>query len=179
MSPLRAATTGATTASASFFSAIGTPNLPMRVRAPANTINRCNSAGGKTWHVARKPHGRSASFATRCNQRQVANCSCSRIVRELPETKNGSKNGRACQLKGDVVRLVAIAAVISLMSPTIAIAKDCYRTTATAIKNQRRVLPIVLLPEKNGIKFYHCLLLWKIGGLDFLHHYNCQSDLIT
>ena len=71
---------------------------------------------------------------------------------------NGSKNGRACQLKGDVVRLVAIAAVISLMSPTIAIA---------------------LLPEKNGIKFYHCLLLWKIGGLDFLHHYNCQSDLIT
>src|SRR5262249_19412366 len=44
MSPLRAATTGATTASASFTSAIGTPNLP--VRAPANTI--CNSAGGKT-----------------------------------------------------------------------------------------------------------------------------------
>ena len=40
---------------------------------------------------------------------------------------NGLKNGRACQLKGDVVRLVAIAAVISLMSPTIAIAKDCYR----------------------------------------------------
>src|SRR5215472_8310876 len=44
MSPLRAATTGATTALASFTSAIGTPNLP--VRAPANTI--CNSAGGKT-----------------------------------------------------------------------------------------------------------------------------------
>src|SRR4029077_12347462 len=36
MSPLRAATTGATTASASFSSAIGTCNLPIRVRAPAN-----------------------------------------------------------------------------------------------------------------------------------------------
>jgi hypothetical protein len=53
MSPLRAATTGATTASASFSSAIGTPNLPIRVRAPANTINRCNSAGGKTRHAGR------------------------------------------------------------------------------------------------------------------------------
>ena len=73
------------------------------------------------------------------------------------------------------MRPVAIAAVISLMSPTIAIAKDCY-PTATAIKNQPSVLLIVLLPEKNGIKFYHCLLLWKIGGLDFLHRYNCQSD---
>ena len=48
MSLLPAATTGATTASAIFSSAIGTPNLPIRVRAPANTINRCNSAGGKT-----------------------------------------------------------------------------------------------------------------------------------
>ena len=54
MSPLRA-----TTASASFSSEIGTPNL-LRVRAPANTINRCNSAGGKTRH-ARRPHGRSGS----------------------------------------------------------------------------------------------------------------------
>ena len=36
-----------------FSSAIGTPNLPMRVRAPANIINRCNSAGGKTRHAAR------------------------------------------------------------------------------------------------------------------------------
>ena len=78
------------------------------------------------------------------------------------------------------MRLVAIAAVISLMSPTIAKQKTATGTTATAIKNQRRpVLLIVLLPEKNGIKFYHCLFLWKIGGLDFLHHYNCQSDLIT
>ena len=31
-----------------FFSAIGTPNLPIGVRAPGNTINQCNSAGGKT-----------------------------------------------------------------------------------------------------------------------------------
>src|SRR6266478_1548979 len=61
MSPLRAATTGATTASASFSSAIGTPNLAIHVRAPANTINRCNSAGGKTRHAARRPHGPSAS----------------------------------------------------------------------------------------------------------------------
>ena len=39
---------GATTASAPFSSAIGTPNLSIRARAAANTINRCNSAGGKT-----------------------------------------------------------------------------------------------------------------------------------
>src|SRR5262249_7339157 len=32
-----------------------------RRRAPANTINRCNSAGGKTRHTARRPHGRSGS----------------------------------------------------------------------------------------------------------------------
>src|SRR6266478_3972852 len=63
MSPLRAATTGATTASASFSSAIGTPNLPIRIRAPANTINRCNSAGGKTHLAARRPHGRSESHS--------------------------------------------------------------------------------------------------------------------
>src|SRR6185437_14301921 len=43
MSPSRGATTGATTASASFSNPVG-----MRVRAPANTINRCDSAGGKT-----------------------------------------------------------------------------------------------------------------------------------
>src|SRR5215831_13625074 len=61
MSPLRAPTAGATTASASFFSAIGIPNLAVCVRARANTINRCNnrcsnqcnnrcnSAGGKPW----------------------------------------------------------------------------------------------------------------------------------
>jgi hypothetical protein len=60
MSPLRAATAGATTASASFSSTIGTPNLPIDVRAP-DTINRCNSAGGKTRHAARWPHGRSGS----------------------------------------------------------------------------------------------------------------------
>src|SRR6516165_7485094 len=59
MSPLRAATTGATTALAFFSSAIGTPNLPIRGGAAANTI--CNSAGGKTRHAARKPHGRSGS----------------------------------------------------------------------------------------------------------------------
>jgi hypothetical protein len=52
-------TSGATTASASFSRAIGTPNLPMRVRAPANTINRYNSAGGKTRHAARRPYRRS------------------------------------------------------------------------------------------------------------------------
>ena len=56
---MREATTGATTASASFSSAIGTPNPPIRVRAPASPIVRCDRAGGKTWHAARKPHGRS------------------------------------------------------------------------------------------------------------------------
>ena len=52
---------GATTASASFSSEIGTPNLAIHVRAPANTINRCNSAGGKTRHAAHRPQGRSGS----------------------------------------------------------------------------------------------------------------------
>ena len=70
MSPLRGATTGATTASASFSSAIGTRNLPIRVRAPGNTINRCNSAGGNTRHAARRPHGRSGSGSS--FQAQVA-----------------------------------------------------------------------------------------------------------
>jgi len=45
---LRAAMTGAMTVSASFFSAIGAPNLPIGVRAPDNIIN---SAGGRTQHV--------------------------------------------------------------------------------------------------------------------------------
>src|SRR5207248_3734286 len=61
MSPLRTATTGATTASASFSSAIGTPNLAIHARAPANTINRCNRAGGNTRHAAHGPPGRSGS----------------------------------------------------------------------------------------------------------------------
>ena len=39
----------------------GTPNLPIGVRAPANIINRCNSAGGKTRHAALGSHGRSGS----------------------------------------------------------------------------------------------------------------------
>src|ERR1700686_3739836 len=55
MCPLRAPTTGATTASASFSSPIGTPNLAIYVRAPANTINGCNNAGGKPRHAARRP----------------------------------------------------------------------------------------------------------------------------
>jgi hypothetical protein len=42
----------ATEASASFPSAIGTPNLQC-VRARANTINRCNNAGGKTRELSR------------------------------------------------------------------------------------------------------------------------------
>ena len=41
-----------------FSSAIGAPNLPIGVRAPANTISRCNSAGGDTQRAARRPHGR-------------------------------------------------------------------------------------------------------------------------
>ena len=59
MSPSRETTIGATMASASFSSLIGTPNLATRVRAPADTINRCNSAGGKTRRAACRPHGRS------------------------------------------------------------------------------------------------------------------------
>src|SRR6516164_2442368 len=68
MSALREATTGATTASAFFSSAIGTPNLPIRGGAAANTINRCNSAGGKTWHAARKSHGRSGPSVAASSQ---------------------------------------------------------------------------------------------------------------
>src|SRR5437016_7607692 len=87
MSPLRAATTGATAASVSFSSAIGTPNLPIRVRARANTINRCNSAGGKTQLAARRPHGRSESHSE-----QLA---LTQRVRLPPES------GRKCDLKFD------------------------------------------------------------------------------
>src|SRR6185437_1447127 len=36
----------------------------MRVRAPADTINRCNSAGGKARHAARRPHDRSGARAS-------------------------------------------------------------------------------------------------------------------
>ena len=44
-----------------FSRAIGTRNLPIRVRAPANTINRCNSAGSKTRHAASRQHRSSRS----------------------------------------------------------------------------------------------------------------------
>src|SRR5260221_6107347 len=87
MSPLRAATTGATTASASFSSAIGTPNLAIRVRAPANTINRCNSAGGRTRLAARRPHGRSGSHSEELALAQ--------LVRLPPDSR------RKCDLKFD------------------------------------------------------------------------------
>ena len=69
MSTLRAARPGATTASASFSSAIGAPRLQpnpklaIRAGAAARTIDRCNRAGGKTRPAARRPHGRSGSIA--------------------------------------------------------------------------------------------------------------------
>jgi hypothetical protein len=59
---LRAATHGATAASASFSSPIGTPRLAIRVGAAASTIIRCNRVGGKTRHAARRPHVRSGSW---------------------------------------------------------------------------------------------------------------------
>src|ERR1700682_1752594 len=61
MSPLRAATSGATTAWGPFSSPIGTPRLAIRVGAAASTIIRCNGAGGKMRHAARRPHVRSGS----------------------------------------------------------------------------------------------------------------------
>src|SRR6202047_1145527 len=77
MSSSRTTTAGATTAaSPCFSSAIGVPNsnlnLAIRVGAAASpilrcnrasTIVRCNGAGGKTRHAARRPHGRSGSFS--------------------------------------------------------------------------------------------------------------------
>src|SRR5258705_13491016 len=48
MSPLRAATSGATPAWGLFSSPIGIPRLAIRVGAAASTIIRCNGAGGKT-----------------------------------------------------------------------------------------------------------------------------------
>src|SRR6266851_2563285 len=48
---------GTTMASAPFSNAIGTPKLASRGGAAAR-------AGGKTWHAARRPHGRSGSFAS-------------------------------------------------------------------------------------------------------------------
>src|SRR5258705_273976 len=56
MSPLRAATSGATPAWGLFSSPIGIPRLAIRVGAAVSTIIRCNGAGGKTRHAARKPH---------------------------------------------------------------------------------------------------------------------------
>src|SRR6267142_2773396 len=58
MSPLRAATSGATPAWGLFSSPIGIPRLAIRVGAAASTIIRCNGAGGKTRHAARRPHVR-------------------------------------------------------------------------------------------------------------------------
>ena len=54
----------ATTASASFSSAIGAPKLAIPVGAAARTIVRCNGAGGKTRQAARRPHGHSGQFAS-------------------------------------------------------------------------------------------------------------------
>src|ERR1700694_813129 len=93
MSRLRAATLGATAASASFSSAIRTRKLAIRVGAAASTIVRCNRAGGKTRHVARRPHGRSGSFARRSDygldtsgQPRTADIIRSaRLVRFVPE----------------------------------------------------------------------------------------------
>src|SRR6266849_4815821 len=62
MSPLRAATSGATTAWGPFSSPIGTPRLAIRVGAAASTIIRCNGAGGKMRHAARRPHVRSGPW---------------------------------------------------------------------------------------------------------------------
>src|SRR6266446_5495661 len=62
MSPLRAATSGATTAWGPFSSPIGTHRLALRVGAAASTIIRCNGAGGKMRHAARRPHVRSGSW---------------------------------------------------------------------------------------------------------------------
>src|SRR5258707_8455759 len=56
MSTLRAAMGGTTTAP--FSSPCGTRRLTIRVGAAASTIIRCNGAGGKTRHAARKPHVR-------------------------------------------------------------------------------------------------------------------------
>src|SRR6476659_4438684 len=52
MSPLRATTSGATTAWGPFSSPIGTPRLAIPVGAAASTIIRCNGAGGRMRHAA-------------------------------------------------------------------------------------------------------------------------------
>ena len=46
------------------FSCDGASHFVGADRAPANTIDRCNSAGGKTRHAARRPHGRMIRCAT-------------------------------------------------------------------------------------------------------------------
>src|SRR3981189_2895711 len=63
MLKLRAATSGGTTAWGPFSSLIGTPRLAIRVGAAASTIIRCNGAGGKMRHAARRPHVASLSIA--------------------------------------------------------------------------------------------------------------------
>ena len=54
-------TSGTTTASGSFFNAIGDPAIP--VGRAARTIVECNRAGSKTQQNARRPYGYSAPFA--------------------------------------------------------------------------------------------------------------------
>src|SRR6516225_9634949 len=54
---------GATMASAPFSNAIGTSNLAIRGGAAAR-------AGGKTWHAARRPYGRSGSRTAVATTRQ-------------------------------------------------------------------------------------------------------------
>ena len=50
-----------------FSNATGIPSLPIRDRAPANTINRCNHAGGETRPLGSR--GSTASDNADCNQR--------------------------------------------------------------------------------------------------------------
>src|SRR5512135_826998 len=75
MPSLRATTSGTTTASGSFFSAIGAPKLAMPVGRAARTIVECNRAGSKPRQTARRPHCYSGPFAldpTLCRGRPMS-----------------------------------------------------------------------------------------------------------
>jgi hypothetical protein len=94
----------------------------------------------------------------------------------------GNKWGKkrlSLSTEGDAMRPVTIAAVISLMSPTIAIAKDCYRHHRHCHQESALGSAYSVIAGEKRDKILPLLLLWRIGGLDFLRRYNCQSDLIT
>src|SRR6266436_9444808 len=84
MSPLRAATSGAT---GLFSSPIGIPRLAIRVGAAASTIIRCHQAGNKTRHAARRPHVRFGRLSTLWTWQMMAALSIQFVRFHVPDDR--------------------------------------------------------------------------------------------